>query len=261
MSWGPRAEAYDALTRRHPLLGAVAGRLLELIPADARVILDVGAGAGLVSERLLERDPAPSVHLTDPAAEMVALARLRLGDRLASARVLEAEGLDEDPTPVDAAVASACLHLADPARALPALAARVRAGGTVAFNLWWHSWAPTADATVDPAVDDELWRVPLRTALEEAGHGDAPLPAPPTRGKPWEPEELGQLARGAGFELEVLPPDEDPLSASFLLDFAAMSPDLLPGLPEREAVLARARELATGSTTSLSTRVRLLRRA
>jgi len=257
MSWGPRAAAYDALTRRHPLLGAVADRLLELVPADARVVLDVGAGAGLVSGKLLARDPAPAVHLTDPTAEMIALAKRRLGDRLASARELGAEELDADPTPVDAAVASACLHLSDPARSLPALAARVRAGGVVVFNLWSHAWAPTAG----PADDDELWRTPLRAALVEAGRGDAVLPEPTTRGEPWQPEELSRLARAAGFEVDVLPPDQDPMDARFLLDFAAMNPELLRDLPERADVLARARELASGTTTAVSTRLTLRRRS
>ena len=255
-SWGERASAYDTLIRRHTILGDLARRLVELVPQNASEILDVGGGTGLVSGLLLERRPTPAVHLCDPTPEMVAIATERLGPRLASARVLGAEQVDEDPTPVDAAVANACLHLSELPRSLPAITARLRPGAALAFNLWWHSWEPTA---ADPG-DDPLWRAPLTQALQEAGLGPELLPAPTPRSAPIAHTTLEQESDRAGLELEVLGQDRDTMTASFLLEFAAMSPDLLAGIPGRERVLARADELASGSTEVVSTRFRLTRR-
>jgi len=187
---------------------------------------------------------------------MVAIARERLGARLASARVLGAEEVDQDPTPVDAVTASACLHLAPLPGALAAIAARLRPEGTLLFNLWWHAWEPTSG----DERDDALWRAPLARALEEAGQDPSRLPPPRERRPPLTPRELEGAAGQAGFEVEVLPTDEDPMSAAFLLDFEAMDPDLLLGVPDRAAVLARARELAEGEVRARSTRLRLRRR-
>ncbi len=255
-SWGERAAAYDALIRKHTILGELARRLVELVPREACEVLDVGGGTGLVSGLLLGRRPAPAVHLCDPAPEMVAIARERLGPQLASARVLGAEQVNEDATPVDAAVANACLHLSELPRSLPAIAARLRPGAALVFNLWWHSWEPTAG----DQRDDPLWRTPLAEALQEAGHGPDLLPDPAPRSAPIAPTTLQQESDHAGMDLEVLGEDRNTMTASFLLEFAAMDPSLLAGLPGRERVLARAGELASGSTQVASTRFRLTRR-
>lgn len=45
-------------------------------------IVDLGAGSGLVEERLLERMPSASVVAVDTSPAMLALARERLGDRV-----------------------------------------------------------------------------------------------------------------------------------------------------------------------------------
>ena len=80
---------------------------LEGIPQDATV-LDVGCGTGRVTESLLALVPNGRVLALDASAEMVALARARLGER---ARVSCQDVLNlEVADPVDVIVSTAALH-------------------------------------------------------------------------------------------------------------------------------------------------------
>src|SRR4051794_28710827 len=104
----------------------VLGRLEGIAP-DATV-LDVGCGTGRVTEALLDLVPRGRVLAFDASAEMVELARRRLGDRAGIWRqdVLE---LDLD-APVDAIVSNAVLHwVPDHDRLWARLAAALRDGG------------------------------------------------------------------------------------------------------------------------------------
>jgi trans-aconitate 2-methyltransferase len=84
----------------------VLGRLRGLAP-DASV-LDVGCGTGRVTEELLALVPQGRVLALDASAEMVALARERLGAR---AEVWVQDVLELDlAQPVDAVVSTATLH-------------------------------------------------------------------------------------------------------------------------------------------------------
>src|SRR5512144_1967205 len=84
----------------------VLTRLADLAP-DA-MVMDVGCGTGRVTEALLELVPRGHVLAFDASAEMVKLARRRLGDR---ARVWCQDVLDLDlEQPVDAIVSTATLH-------------------------------------------------------------------------------------------------------------------------------------------------------
>jgi trans-aconitate 2-methyltransferase len=108
----------------------VLGRLAERgLAPDARV-LDVGCGTGRMAEALLELVPRGRVLAIDASAEMVALARERLGDRadVWTCDVLDLE-LDE---PVDAIVSNATLHwVPDHDRMWRRLAAALRPGGVL----------------------------------------------------------------------------------------------------------------------------------
>ena len=102
---------------------------VEGIAPDARV-LDVGCGTGRVTERLVELVPAGRVLALDASAEMVELARERLGDRAEvwCQDVLELQ-LDE---PVDAIVSTATLHwVPDHDLLWKRLAAALRPGGVL----------------------------------------------------------------------------------------------------------------------------------
>ena len=53
---------------------------IDLIPARAKRIVDLGAGSGLLSVLVRERFPDAQLHLIDFSAPMLDLARARLGD-------------------------------------------------------------------------------------------------------------------------------------------------------------------------------------
>jgi tRNA (cmo5U34)-methyltransferase len=78
------ATGYDALRRKLiPCFDAFYGTAVELVQCDpvrpAR-ILDLGAGTGLLAERLARRFPLAELTLLDVSEEMLARARARFGD-------------------------------------------------------------------------------------------------------------------------------------------------------------------------------------
>lgn len=121
------ARMYDVASEpQQAWASEVLDRIAGIAP-DATV-LDVGCGTGRVTEALLELVPRGRVLALDASAEMVALARRRLGDRATVWRqdVLELD-LDE---PVDAIVSTATLHwVTDHDRLWPRLARALRPGG------------------------------------------------------------------------------------------------------------------------------------
>ncbi len=100
---------------------------LDGVAPDATV-LDVGCGTGRVTEALLALVPRGRVLAFDASAEMVALARRRLGDR---AEVWCQDVLDLDlDEPVDAILSTAALHwVPDHDRLWRRLAQALRPGG------------------------------------------------------------------------------------------------------------------------------------
>jgi trans-aconitate 2-methyltransferase len=100
---------------------------LEGIAQDATV-LDVGCGTGRVTEALLALVPRGRVLALDASADMVGLARDRLGDR---AEVWCQDALDLDlEEPVDAVLSTATLHwVTDHERLWRRLAGALRPGG------------------------------------------------------------------------------------------------------------------------------------
>ncbi len=98
--------------------------------ADDATVMDVGCGTGRVTEALLARVPAGRVLAIDASADMVTLARRRLGDRAQvwCQDVLELD-LDE---PVDAIVSTATLHwVTDHDHLWARLAQALRPGGVL----------------------------------------------------------------------------------------------------------------------------------
>jgi trans-aconitate 2-methyltransferase len=123
------ARTYDRSSEPQQEWASVVLARLEGIAPDATV-LDVGCGTGRVTEALLALVPRGRVLAVDASADMVALARKRLGDRAEVWRqdVLELE-LDE---PVDAVVSTAVLHwVRDHDRLWARLARALRPGGVL----------------------------------------------------------------------------------------------------------------------------------
>jgi len=102
---------------------------LDGIAPDATV-LDVGCGTGRVTEALLQLVPEGRVLALDASADMVELARRRLGDR---AEVWCQDVLDLDlDGPVDAILSTATLHwVTDHDRLWAQLAGALRPGGVL----------------------------------------------------------------------------------------------------------------------------------
>jgi trans-aconitate 2-methyltransferase len=121
------ARTYDSSSEPQQAWASEVLARIEGIAPDARV-LDVGCGTGRVTEALLELVPRGRVLALDASADMVELARGRLGDRAEvwCQDVLELD-LDE---PVDAIVSTAALHwVTDHDRLWMRLARALRAGG------------------------------------------------------------------------------------------------------------------------------------
>jgi trans-aconitate 2-methyltransferase len=174
------ALAYDATSTPQQRWATAVLARLEGIAPDATV-LDVGCGTGRVTEALLELVPRGRVLAIDASAEMVALARERLGDR---ARVWCEDALDLAlEIPVDAVFSTATLHwVTDHDRLWNRLAESLRPGGRL---------------EVQCGGEGNIERV--REVIESAARELAPELA---GFSPWEfasPEETARRLREAGF--------------------------------------------------------------
>jgi len=121
------ARTYDRSSEPQQAWASEVLARLEGIAPDATV-LDVGCGTGRVTEALLALVPEGRVLGFDASADMVALARNRLGDR---AEVWCQDALDLDlDEPVDAILSTATLHwVTDHDRLWAQLARALRPGG------------------------------------------------------------------------------------------------------------------------------------
>jgi len=127
------ARTYDLSSQPQQAWASEVLTRLEGIARDATV-LDVGCGTGRVTEALLALVPQGRVLAMDASADMVALARSRLGDR-AEVWCEDVLQLDLDE-PVDAIVSTATLHwITDHDRLWARLAQALRPGGVFAFPI------------------------------------------------------------------------------------------------------------------------------
>ncbi len=138
-----RAEDYERLVRAEDVDGELLRALAELVDVRSARVLDIGCGTGRVSRILLGLGAA-SVTAVDRAPAMLDVARRTLADDVTRGTLTLLEGdareLRFDAT-FDAAVAGWCFgHFRhwmpdgwrdDVARALDAMAAAVREGGTL----------------------------------------------------------------------------------------------------------------------------------
>ncbi|KND24410.1 class I SAM-dependent methyltransferase [Streptomyces acidiscabies] len=78
LDYDKEAERYDALRGGEPRAEAAAGALLGLIPQDARTLLDLGCGTGIVTRRIAAARPGLRVVGADLTYGMARYAAVRL---------------------------------------------------------------------------------------------------------------------------------------------------------------------------------------
>ncbi|MFC5065243.1 class I SAM-dependent methyltransferase [Actinomycetospora atypica] len=151
-AFGTAADEYDRL-RPAPHPDALAA----VLPPDARLVVDLAAGTGLVTRAVLASTDAVVVAV-EPDARML--------DRLGGTRALRAQGVAE-AIPVrsgtaDAVLAASAWHWFDPEPATAEIARVLRPGGTLGL-LW---------SRADPTVP---WVAEVRGIGKAAADGSAAL--------------------------------------------------------------------------------------
>lgn len=183
-----------------PYAQEVAARL----PADAARVLEIAAGTGRVTRRLLER-PLRELVVTDLNEPMLAEARRRVGDDpRASWRTADAQELPFPDASFDAVVCAFCLmFVPDKARALGEMRRVLRPGGTLLLTTW-----------------DSLANNPASLVLHELARAALPSDPPAFMAVPFsmhDPAELRALARAfSEATVETIARDGEAESAAHL---------------------------------------------
>ncbi|OBF15805.1 class I SAM-dependent methyltransferase [Mycobacterium kubicae] len=128
LSFGSAAAAYERGRPSYP-----PEAIDWLLPAAAHDVLDLGAGTGKLTTRLVER--GLDVIAVDPVPEMLEVLRGSLPQTRALLGTAEEIPLPDNS--VDAVLVAQAWHWVDPARAVPEVARVLRPGGTL--GLVWNT--------------------------------------------------------------------------------------------------------------------------
>ncbi len=128
MSFGSQASAYERGRPSYP-----PEAIDWLLPSTARDVLDLGAGTGKLTTRLVER--GLDVVAVDPIAEMLEVLRSSLPQTPALLGTAEQIPLPDNS--VDAVLVAQAWHWFDPARAVAEVARVLRPGGRL--GLVWNT--------------------------------------------------------------------------------------------------------------------------
>lgn len=175
-----RVAAYDAnMEIMHPNRARMIEVAIEVLPFPPDTPLraiDLGAGTGYFTARLLDRYPRATITALDGASAMIDLARARLGDRADRVRFVEGdfrrlEDLVPEAGACDVVVSSYALHhlCLDDKRALALQAWRLlREGG----------WLLNADLIVAdaPEFEDRIQALRVEGIIRRAKGRDARFP-------------------------------------------------------------------------------------
>jgi SAM-dependent methyltransferase len=200
MSFGLVAEDYD---RFRP--GPDAEAVDWLLPAGARVVVDLGAGTGALTRLLVSR--VPTVYSVEPDARM----RRILSERCPEARALDGRG---DSIPLGAGVADAVLvasawHWMDVSPTLAEVARVLRSGARLGVVWagpdrsvpWFGDWIRRARDTGDlPAVARVLLDEATPGEPRGAGHHRLQLPAD----APFAPVEFAEIRWSRSMSIDDL---------------------------------------------------------
>ena len=181
MSFDVTAEAYQRFMGRfsEPL----AERFVAVIGLDGHErALDVGAGPGAVTGRLLARLDRGAVCAVDPSPSFVQAARQRFP--AVDVRIGTAEHLPWPAATFDVAVAQLVVHfMSDPVAGLREMGRVTRPGGRVAASVWDHAGGGSPLTTFWRAVRD----------LDPTAAGESELPGA-------REGHLAELCTAAGLE-------------------------------------------------------------
>ena len=241
--WNARAGAYDVLCGRWPLFTEMADDLLDAVPGDARHLVDLAGGTGLVSARILAARPACRVTLVEPATAMIQRAQSHLGSQVSYVKATAVD-LAGVTGPVDAVVCNAAMHLLDESPVFAAVSALLEPGGLFVFNLWWHS---VAELSHD--VDDRWWETVLADEIVAAGFRP-PTEAPKSARRLRTRDGMTALAARHGFETCVFESGAVEATRELFVDFWEMNDAWLSDLgPAKKEVVARIRARCTGAVS------------
>ncbi|MCV7315487.1 methyltransferase domain-containing protein [Mycolicibacillus parakoreensis] len=171
-SFGSQAAAYERGRPSYP-----PEAIDWLLPGHAHTVLDLGAGTGKLTTRLVER--GLEVIAVDPIAEMLEVLSSALPDTPALSGTAE-----EIPLPdasVDAVLVAQAWHWFDPARAVPEIARVLRPGGRL--GLVWNTRDDRSGWV--RALDEIIGHEDARTLLDAGVALPAPFTDIATRRVEW----------------------------------------------------------------------------
>ncbi|MFF0359924.1 class I SAM-dependent methyltransferase [Streptomyces fungicidicus] len=249
LDYDEEAERYDTLRGGEPRARAAADAVLSLVPAGARVLLDVACGTGIVTRRLPAARPGLRVTGADLSASMTRMAAARLPGAVVRA---DSRRLPFGDARFDAVVSVWLLHLmsgpADVTAVVGECARVLRPGGvyvTTVHKGASHNVGSDIDAVLAARPPSPVPDAPDAVGACAAGHGLLPAGEARFRG-----HGQGRSPRRAIADLRrgwfvTLTPGE-PLAEEFATRLADL-PDQDRPRPDPEFALRAYRKPAGGN--------------
>jgi SAM-dependent methyltransferase len=162
LSFGSAAAAYERGRPSYP-----PEAIDWLLPRGVRQVLDLGAGTGKLTTRLVER--GLDVVAVDPIPDMLEVLRASLPET--RALLGTAEGIPLPDNSVDAVLVAQAWHWVDPERAIPEVARVLRPGGRL--GLVWNTrderlgWVRELGEIIGSDADRDRFDVDLSASFAE----------------------------------------------------------------------------------------------